>query len=304
MKPFVPKKEGPGISVSAMNSNTLSDAYRDAITIRYRVIGAAAEPDTAFRIGETEFATPILAGPIGGHDRIHPSGARGFAQGVWDAGSAYWASFHVGEEWAEVMAAQPALRVIKPLADNDRVLEEIRKDVTGGAIGYAMDVDHSINAYGLQDGPNGIFGRKTAEDLRRFNEASEKPFYLKGIMTVEDAVLAAEVGVAGIVISGHNNRLPCAVPPLKVLPEIRAAVGDRLQILVDGGMKNGYDCFKALALGADGILVARALMTAFKEGADGVSDKLLEMTAELKGAMVHTNAASLQDIRPEMVCLP
>ena len=199
------------------------------------------------------------------------------------------------------------MRVIKPLTDMDRVLEEIRYDTEHGAIGYAMDIDHGIDAYGALDGKysGSGFAPKTVEELRRLNEASHLPFFLKGVPSLHDARSAVEAGVAGIVVSGHNNRFPCAVPPLKMLPKIREAVGDKLTILVDGGMNTGYDVFKALALGADGVLSARALCAAFvKEGEEGLTYKLLEMTAELRGAMGNTGSPDLAHINKACLILP
>ena len=305
MAEFVRKTKGPPV-IKAMSSNTLSDSYRDAITIAYQYIGGCV-PSIAFDFCGKRFETPIMAGPIGFPVKGKAeSGVLGYARDVRDAGSVYWATFHDPEEWKTILEEDiPAIRVIKPLADLDRIIEEIRYDTEHGAIGYAMDIDHGLTAYGEFDGQEEAFAPKSVEDLKRLNEASPLPFFLKGVPSVHDALLAAEAGVAGIVVSGHNNRFPCAVPPLKVLPEIRRAVGDRLTILVDGGMNTGYDVFKALALGADGVLSARALAAAFvSEGGEGLTYKLLEMTAELKGAMANTGSKDLAHINAASVIVP
>ena len=304
MKEFVKKTMGPPV-IKAMSSNTLSDNYRDAITIAYQYIGGSVASAEFDFCGKT-FPTPIMAGPVGFPKDKAPSGVQGYARAVNEAGSVYWATFHDPEDWKEILAEGiPAIRVIKPLADMDRILEEIRYDTEHGAIGYAMDIDHGIDAYGRLDGHEDKFAPKTVEELKQLNEASPLPFFLKGVPSVHDALLAVEAGVAGIVVSGHNNRFPCAVPPLKMLPEIRSAAGDRLTILLDGGMNSGYDVFKALALGADGVLSARALCAAFlKEGEEGLTYKLLEMTAELKGAMGNTGSPDLKHINRSSIVLP
>lgn len=305
MKEFIKKTQGPP-AVRAMSSNTLSDNYRDAVTIVYQYIGVAPASTEFFFCGQ-RFATPIMAGPVGfPKTGSAASGVVGYARAVHEAGSVYWATYHDPEDWKQILAEGiPAIRVIKPLADMDRILEDIRYDTEHGAIGYAMDIDHGIDAYGRLDGHGDSFAPKTAEELRRLNEASPLPFFLKGVPSLHDALAAVEAGVAGIVVSGHNNRFPCAVPPLKVLPQIREAVGDRLTILVDGGMNTGYDVFKALALGADGVLSARALCTAFvKEGEEGLTYKLLEMTAELKGAMGNTGSKDLGHLNRDCLILP
>ena len=305
MAEFIRKTKGPPV-IKAMNSNTLSDAYRDAITIAYQYIGSCV-PTIAFDFCRKRFETPIMAGPIGfPAEGKAESGVLGYARSVREAGSVYWATFHDPEEWKKILAEGiPAIRVIKPLADMDKLLREIRYDTEHGAIGYAMDIDHGLTAYGGMDGQEEPFAPKSVEDLKRLNEASPLPFFLKGVPSVHDALLAAEAGVAGIVVSGHNNRFPCAVPPLKILPEIRRAVGERLTILVDGGMNTGYDVFKALALGADGVLSARTLAAAFvSEGEEGLTYKLLEMTAELKGAMANTGSYDLAHINAASVIVP
>lgn len=304
MAEFVKKTMGPP-NIKAMSSNTLSDSYRDAITIAYQYIGSGIAA-IDFEFCGRHFGTPIMAGPIGFPKDKTESGVVGYARAVNMAESVYWATYHDPEDWKQILAEGiPAVRVIKPLADMDKILDEIRSDTEHGAIGYAMDIDHGIDAYGRQDGQEQAFAPKTVEELRRLNEASPLPFFLKGVPSLHDALSAVEAGVAGIVVSGHNNRFPCAVPPLKMLPTIREAVGDKLTILVDGGMNTGYDVFKALALGADGVLSARALCAAYvKEGEEGLTYKLLEMTAELKGAMGNTGSKDLKHINRDCLILP
>lgn len=297
------KRPGPP-SIKAASSNTLSDSYRDAVTIAYRYIGSTTA-STAFSFAGRAFETPVMAGPVGlgpGEDGRNLA----FARAVRAAGSVYWATFHSPEDWKATLAeGVPAIRTIKPLADMGRILEEIAYDTEHGAIGYAMDVDHGLTAYGELDGQREPFAPKTLEELRTLSAASPLPFYLKGILSVHDALLAVEAGAAGIVVSGHNNRFPCAVPPLKILPDIRRAVGRDFTILVDGGMNSGYDAFKALALGADGVLCARALAAAFAaNGAEGLTEKLREMTRELRGAMANTGSKDLGHINTGSIILP
>lgn len=301
---FVRKTQGPPV-IKAASSNTLSDAYRDAITISYQYINAVV-PSVEFTLGGRTYDTPIMAGPIGTGGKGPASGMEGYAKAVNAAGSLYWANYHDPDAWDRVLAEGcAALRVIKPLADVNRFIEEVKRDTGRGAAGYAMDIDHGMTAYGAFDGQAEPFAPKSVEDLRRISEASPLPFYLKGILSVHDAVLAKEAGVSGFVISGHNNRFPCAVPPLKILPELRKAVGPDMKIFLDGGINTGFDAFKALALGADGVLSARALCGAFvKDGEEGLTYKLLEMTAELKGAMANTGSADLAHINTASVILP
>ncbi len=303
-KKYVPTHKGPAV-IKAMNSNTLSDEYRDKITIAYQYIGSNV-PDVSYDFHGKVFDTPIMAGPVGGYQNAGPDGCFMFANAMKEAGSVFWTGFHDQESWEKVLAAGiPGVRVIKPLADNNAVLDAIKFDTDHGAVGYAMDIDHGLTVYGELDGQRQPFAPKTIDELALFANASELPFYLKGILSVADALAAKEAGASGIVVSGHNNRFPCAVPPLRILPEIRKAVGDDFQILLDGGILTGYDAFKALALGANGVLCARNLIGVFvKDGAEALETKVLEMTAELKGAMANTGSPDLKHINKDSIILP
>ena len=93
-----------------------------------------------------------------------------------------------------------------------------------------------------------------------------------------------------------------AVPPLYLLPKIRKAVGDSLTIFLDCDVENGFDVFKALALGADAVSVGRAIMPPLREnGAQGVCDRLLEINGELRAAMARTGAKKISEIDPSVL---
>ena len=301
---FVPKSQGPTV-IKAANSNTISDAYRDAITIAYQYINSKVASTSFDFFGHT-FDTPIMSGPIGLFGTGPEAGDFGYARAVNAAGSIYWSHFHDPEAWKKILSEGfHAIRVIKPLADIDQFLAEVKYDTEHGALGYAMDIDHGMNAYGEMDHQAEAFSAKSFDEIRRISGASPLPFFLKGILSVHDALLAVDAGVSGIVISNHNNRFPCAVPTLKMLPIIRKAVGHKLMILLDGGMNSGYDIFKALALGADGVLNARSLCSAYrKDGEEGLTYRIQELTAELAGAMGNTGSYDLKHINSACLILP
>ena len=126
---------------------------------------------------------------------------------------------------------------------------------------------------------------------------------LFGEVTVSGAKKALEAGASGIVVSNHGGRVLDQCPATaEVLPAIADAVGGRMTILVDGGIRTGMDVFKALALGADGVLVARPFVTAvYGGGADGVAAYVEKLGAELADTMRLCGAASLADISRDMV---
>ena len=130
-----------------------------------------------------------------------------------------------------------------------------------------MDIDHCFDSKGRYDMVGDLPMRpKTTDQLREYVRRSTRPFIVKGVLSAADAKKCAQAGVKGIVVSHPHGILPGAVPPLMVLPEIRKAVGDQLTIFADCGFESGLDAFKALALGADGVMVGRELMKHLPDG--------------------------------------
>ena len=128
-----------------------------------------------------------------------------------------------------------------------------------------------------------------------------KKLLLKGVMTVEDAQLAAQHGADGIFVSNHGGRqLDSAVTPMDVLPQIAAAVGDRLAIMVDGGFRRGTDIVKALALGADMVFLGRApLYAATAGGEEGVVHALKLLKSEVDRVLALLGCPSIDKLGPE-----
>jgi isopentenyl diphosphate isomerase/L-lactate dehydrogenase-like FMN-dependent dehydrogenase len=120
----------------------------------------------------------------------------------------------------------------------------------------------------------------------------------KGILTAEDAVLAAEHGCDAVVVSNHGGRqLDRAVASLDALPEVAEAVGDRVEILMDGGIRRGTDVAIALALGARAVLVGRPVIWGLAaRGADGVQHVLELLRDELLVALALLGCSSTDDV--------
>ena len=138
---------------------------------------------------------------------------------------------------------------------------------------------------------------------------AEIPFILKGIMTPKGALKAAEAGVQGIVVSNHGGRVLDQCPATaEVLPSIVKAVresGSQMKIFADGGIRTGVDVFKALALGADAVLIARPFVTAVYGGREeGVTAYVNKIGAELKDTMRMCGAFSLAEISSDMIWDP
>jgi isopentenyl diphosphate isomerase/L-lactate dehydrogenase-like FMN-dependent dehydrogenase len=128
---------------------------------------------------------------------------------------------------------------------------------------------------------------------------------LKGILTAEDALLALEHGVSGIVVSNHGGRqLDSAVTGIEALPEIVEAVAGRCEVYMDGGIRRGTDVLKALALGARAVLVGRPILWGLAvNGAPGVQHVLEILRAELELAMKLSGCPTLAHVNRSLVKL-
>ena len=147
-------------------------------------------------------------------------------------------------------------------------------------------------------------GSKSVAELAEIVKLAERPFIVKGVMTVKGALKAKEAGAAAIVVSNHGGRVLDQCPATaEVLPEIAEALkGSGVKILVDGGIRSGVDVFKALALGADGVLICRPFVTAvYGGGAEGVKCYIDKLAGELADTMQMCGAHTLAEITPDMV---
>ena len=184
-------------------------------------------------------------------------------------------------------------------------LDTIRQkmDLVKAADPFAIAMD--IDAAGLPflKGLQPPAGSKTVAELREIVEYAEVPFLIKGVMTVKGARKALEAGAAGIVVSNHGGRVLDGVPATaEVLPAIADAVRDQMVILVDGGIRSGVDVCKALALGADAVLLARPYVTAvYGGGAEGVALLTQKLKGELEDTMAMCGVHSLKEITREIL---
>ena len=169
----------------------------------------------------------------------------------------------------------------------------------------ALAIASDIDASGLTNLRKSVtpVGFKTVEDLKELKQMSHVPFILKGIMSVKGAMKALEAGVDGIIVSNHGGRvLDNCLSGIEVLQDIVKAVDGRMKVFVDGGIRSGNDVFKALALGADGVLIGRSISHAvIGDGAQGVKIYLDKIQLELKEAMAMAGCKRIEDINEEHI---
>jgi isopentenyl diphosphate isomerase/L-lactate dehydrogenase-like FMN-dependent dehydrogenase len=116
------------------------------------------------------------------------------------------------------------------------------------------------------------------DDLGWLREAWDGPIVIKGVHTADDARRAVDAGASAVVVSNHGGRqLDGVAPTLRVLPEVVAAVGDRVEVLLDGGIRRGGDVVKALCLGARAVLIGRAYAWGLGAGGEAGVAKAIEI---------------------------
>jgi len=140
-------------------------------------------------------------------------------------------------------------------------------------------------------------------DLEWFRSIWKGPIIIKGIQTVEDAKIAADMGIEGIALSNHGGRqLDGAPPPFELLESVVQSVGGDIEILCDGGVRRGSDIAKALALGANACMIGRAYLYGLGAGGERGVDFVLDHLREgLKRTMMLCGAASLSELKPELL---
>lgn len=163
---------------------------------------------------------------------------------------------------------------------------------------------HGADALKVVDTVNQQFSASvTWEDAKELQKLWGGKFMLKGIQSVKDAVLAAEMGATGIILSNHGGRqLDGAPAGLDLLPDVVKAVGSDIEIIVDGGIQRGSDVIKAIALGAKSVLIGRAYLYGLAAGGEeGVTQTYDILRDEMTRVMQLIGCSSLKDLGPEHV---
>ena len=268
--------------------------------------------DTSFTFFGHTFDLPVFAAPVGAmqlhygnkyddlsYNQLLVAACReaGIAAFTGDGTNAA-----VMEGAAKAIAANggSGIPTVKPW-NMELIRQKMELAADAGPFAVAMDIDAAGLPFLKNLQPPA--GSKTVAELRQIADWAGRPFILKGIMTVAGAKKALEAGAAGIVVSNHGGRVLDQCPATaEVLPEIADAVGGKLTILVDGGIRSGMDVFKALALGADGVLIGRPfVIMVYGGGAEGVRLYVEKLKAELSDTMVMCGAHALSDISRSMI---
>lgn len=309
-KNTIPGPGAKGVGDTAMRNY---NAWQN-IRVNMDTLCEYGQADTGYTLFDRKFAAPIFAGPVGAV-KMHYSDKYNDAtyndalvSGCAKAGIA--ALTGDGMDPNVMVQATRAIGevggygipTVKPW-NIETIREKLELVKKSGAFAVAMDVD----AAGLPflKGVVPPAGSKTVEQLREIKEAAGLPFIVKGVMTVKGAEKAIQAGADAILVSNHGGRVldGCAATA-EVLPEIAEAVGGRIHILVDGGIRSGADVFRALALGAEAVIIARPFVTAvYGGGAEGAAVYANKIRAELADTMEMCGVHSLAEITRDCVRL-
>ena len=305
---------GPGSKGVGDTAKRNYDKWKE-IRVQMDTIAENRPVDTSLHLFGQSFKYPFFAGPVGAVQLHYGDCLNDISYN--DILVSSCAEFGIaaftgdGTDGNVMVAATEAIRkagglgipTVKPW-NIETIREKMKMVHESGAFAVAMDVD----AAGLPflknlDTPA---GSKTVEELHEVAQTAGVPFIVKGVMTTKGALKAKEAGASAIVVSNHGGRVLDQCPATaEVLEDIAHAVDGSMKIFVDGGIRSGTDVFKALALGADAVIIARPFVTAVYGGArEGVKSYIDKIGSELEDTMKMCGVASLEEITRDCVWTP
>ncbi|MGW0334171.1 alpha-hydroxy acid oxidase [Streptomyces sp. NPDC003011] len=331
--------QGGSGSESTLRANR--DAL-DRIRLRPRFLVDVSSCDVTTALLGSPLAMPVGIAPTAYHRLVHTDGEVATARAAGEAGALMIVSMFASRTLEDIAAAATGplwlqlywlrrreilvelalrardcgYRALVLTVDAPRVGRRLRDVRSGFSLPphvRAVNVDPSVMASSHRPGMDvsavEAHSREqfdpsiTWADLAWLRERSPLPIILKGILTAEDARLAVEHGMEAVIVSNHGGRqLDGAIASIDALPEVAQAVGGHVPVLVDGAVRRGTDILKALARGADAVLIGRpALWGLAYSGADGVAAVLQLLRQELDDAMALSGCRDLSRVGGALV---
>jgi isopentenyl diphosphate isomerase/L-lactate dehydrogenase-like FMN-dependent dehydrogenase len=300
----------------------------DAWQLRVRRLVDVSRIDMGVEILGQKFPTPILLAPAGGQQTIHADAELATMRGAAERGHLMIVSTTSSNSVAEIRAAgaAPLWFQLYPSPDQGLMRHLLGGAEAAGCLAVVVTVDSPTrgnregerwfsrsqarkpplrmgNLEGYQ-GPPRIGDPSLTWAIVDWLRANTRlPILLKGIVTREDAELAVRRRVDGLIVSNHGGRQEeSGRGTLECLPEVADAVGGRMPVLMDGGIRRGTDVFKALALGADAVCIGRPYLFGLAAYGDkGVGKVLAILDSELQRSMQFAGTTSIAAIRPAFV---
>lgn len=314
----------------AGEEQTLHDNRRSfgQLSVLPRYLSGVSQVSTRCSILGTNLAAPILTAPIGGDGLFHPRGGLAIAQAASDLEllpMVAQASTFSLEEYARECTGSRIAQVHAWGTINE-ALDHARRATDLGCIAMCISIDcptlgirDRSRSRGFAVAPNyygsdqavisrlasGEGSSWTWRDIEKFVQACELPCIIKGIITGSDAKAAANAGARVIFLSNHGGRQLDGLPAtLHQLAEVAAAIGPEQTLVVDGGVRRGLDIFKALALGADAVVVGRPVVRGLAAfGYKGVHAVLKLLVLELERAMLLAGVPTVGAFSPDLVVI-
>ena len=318
-------------AAAAGSGASLAEGTADwaAIRFRPRVLRDLSRIDSTTTVLGTTVAAPILVAPMAQQLAAHAEGERAMAAAVGAVGSLLGVSTNSAVPFADVAAAG-APWWFQVYVTRDRSLTEllVTRAVENGARALLLTVDMmallppDVNPRHWPEGPGKarMTNLTPAEleaagsgvemdfnvgydDIGWLQELSGLPVLVKGVLRGDDAAACLDSGAAGVVVSTHGGRrLGPSTSSARALPEVVDAVGDRGEVYVDSGLRNGEHVAAALALGARAVFVGRpALWALAARGADGTTSALTALATELRQVMLQLGAPTVADLTPDLI---
>lgn len=307
------KNQMPGPGAKGVGDNAVRNYQKwQEIRVNMDTIHENKPIDTSVEFFGRTFKYPFFAGPVGAmtlhygekyddlayNNLLVDACAKGGIAAFTGDGTN--AKVMEGATAAIKAAGGLGIPTVKPW-NLETIREKMELVKASGSFAVAMDIDGAGLPFLKNLTPPA--GSKTEDELREVAEMAGVPFIIKGIMTRRGALKAKDAGAAAIVVSNHGGRVLDQCPATaEVLEDIVEAVGGRMKILVDGGLRSGVDIFKALAMGADGVLLGRPFVTAVYGGAaEGVQCYIDKIGGELEDTMRMCGANTISDISRDMI---
>jgi isopentenyl diphosphate isomerase/L-lactate dehydrogenase-like FMN-dependent dehydrogenase len=290
-----------------------------------RVLRDVSEVRTTTTVLDHEVTAPIGIAPLPRMAGVHAGGERALAEAAAELGLVFCAATNSSVVLEElVLEGGPTWFQLYPHRDAGITSDLVARAEAAGYDALAITLDRPVRGlkaseatkrddaaafpnlarYGGADVVSGRYHPAfTWDELARLLQATSLPIVLKGVLAVEDARRAIDLGCAGIWVSNHGGRqLDQSIASLDVLEEIAAVVDGRGEVFLDGGVRRGIDPLIAASLGADGVFLGRPLAYALAVGGcAGVRDALATLTAELAQAMALLGVARIDQLARERV---
>jgi len=283
------------------DANEITARYMDSILVEERIIDSVAAESSTTLLGE-KFSCPILTpafSHLGCYKGRKNTGLEEYSIAAKENNILNFVGMMENDQFKNIIATgAKTVRIVKPYADNKKIRDQFKFAEDCGAFGIGMDIDHIFGTTGYDIVVGETMAAQTSDMLHSYISSTKLPFVIKGVLSVKDAVKCAEIGAKAIIVSHHHGRLPYAVPPMMILPEIKKALKKYdIQIYLDCGISSGADVYKALALGADAVAVGRSMLPSLeKEGVEGVSKFLDSVNNEFKFMMSSTGFSKVSEI--------